>query len=175
MKSTGIVRRIDELGRVVIPKEIRKTLKIREGDTLEIYVEKGSIILRKFSHLNNFTSTADRIVSIVSNTLKKNIIIIDLDHVLACSKNLEEEYLNQSISSKLVNLVMSRKNTQQYSLESVSFIDTVEENCSYVMSPILVDSDVLGAVILFDRTPMEEADSVISQMLSSFFVKTIEE
>ena len=53
MKSTGIVRRIDELGRIVIPKEIRKNLKIREGDTLEIYVEKSSIILRKFSHLNS--------------------------------------------------------------------------------------------------------------------------
>ena len=175
MKSTGIVRRIDELGRVVIPKEIRKTLKIREGDSLEIYVEKNSIILRKFSYLNNFTSTAERMVSIVSNTLKKNIIIVDLDHVLACSKNLEEEYLNQSISSKLVNLVMSRKNSGQFSLESISFIDAIEEKCSYVMSPIIVDSDVLGAVILFDQAPLEESDSLISQMLSSFFVKTVEE
>lgn len=175
MKSTGIVRRIDELGRVVIPKEIRKTLKIREGDSLEIYVEKNSIILRKFSHLNNFTSTAERMVSIVSNTLKKNIIIVDLDHVLACSKNLEEDYLNQSISSQLVNLMMSRKNSGQFSLETVSFIDTVEEKCSYVMSPILVDSDVLGAVILFDQKSLEGSDSLISQMLSSFFVKTLEE
>lgn len=175
MKSTGIVRRIDELGRVVIPKEIRKTLKIREGDTLEIYVEKDSIILRKFSHLNNLSSTAKKMVSIVSNTLKKNIIIVDLDHVLACSKNLEETYLNQSISSQLLNLVMSRKNDQQFSIEHISFIDTVEEKCSYVMSPILVDSDVLGAIILFDENPLEESDVLISQILSSFFVKTVEE
>ena len=114
-------------------------------------------------------------VSIVSNTLKKNIIIVDLDHVLACSKNLEETYLNQSISSQLLNLVMSRKNDQQFSIEPVSFIDTVEEECSYVMSPILVDSDVLGAIILFDENPLEESDFLISQMLSSFFIKTIEE
>jgi len=175
MKSTGIVRRIDELGRVVIPKEIRKTLKIREGDTLEIYVEKDFIILKKFSHLNNLSSTAKKMVSIVSNTLKKNIIIVDLDHVLACSKNLEDDYLDKPISSQLVNLLMNRKNEKQFSIEPISFIDTVEERCSYVMSPILVDSDVLGAIILFDENPLEESDSLISQMLSTFFIKTVEE
>jgi len=175
MKSTGIVRRIDELGRVVIPKEIRKTLKIREGDSLEIYVEKNSIVLSKFSHLNNFSSTAKKMVLIVSSILKKNIIIVDLDHVLACSKDLEEDYLSRPISSQLLNLLMSRKSSSQFSLESVSLIDGVVEECSYVISPILVDSDVLGAVILFDQSPLGESDLLISQILSSFFIKTVEE
>lgn len=175
MKSTGIVRRIDELGRIVIPKEIRKTLKIREGDTLEIYVEKDSIILKKFSHLNNLNSIAERIVSIISNTLKKNILVVDLEHVLACSKNLEELYFNQPISSELIHLIMNRKNEQQFSIESFSFIDNQTETCSYVISPILVDSDVLGAVILFDDTSLTESDSLIAQVLSLFFIKSVEE
>lgn len=175
MKSTGIVRRIDELGRIVIPKEIRKTLKIRESDTLEIYVEKDSIILKKFSHLNNLNSTAERVVSIISNILKKNILVVDLEHVLACSKNLEELYLNQSISSELIDLIMSRKMEQQFSIESFSFIDNLEETCGYIISPILVDSDVLGAIILFDDEPLTESDSLIAQVLSLFFIKSIEE
>jgi len=175
MKSTGIVRRIDELGRIVIPKEIRKNLKIREGDTLEIYVEKSSIILRKFSHLNSLISTSNKIVSVVSSTLKKNIIIVDLDHVLACSKNLEEDYFNHSISSECIKLITSRKNCFQSSLESISFIDSISEDCSYVISPILVDSDALGAVILFDNEPLDESNLMIAQMLSSLFVKTVEE
>lgn len=175
MKSTGIVRRIDELGRIVVPKEIRKTLKIREGDTLEIYVENNSIILRKFSHLNNFTSTANNIVSIATMILRKNILIVDLDHVIACSKNLETDYLNQSLSSNFLNLVTSRKSYLQSSLEKYSFIDSIEEVCSYSVSPILVDSDVLGAVVLFNDSPLMESDSLISQMLSSFLIKTVEE
>lgn len=175
MKSTGIVRRIDELGRVVIPKEIRKTLKIREGDNLEIYVEKGSVILRKFSHLNNLTSLANKIVSTVFSMIHKNILIVDLDHVIACSKNIESEYLNQSISSQLLKLIMNRKSYSQYSLEKISFIPLVSTESSYVVCPILVDSDILGAVILFDSTPLNETDSLVGKILSSFMVKEVEE
>lgn len=175
MKSTGIVRRIDELGRVVIPKEIRKTLKIREGDNLEIYVDKNSVILRKFSHLNSLTSTASKITSIVSHMIHKNILIVDLDHVIACSKSIESDYLNQSISNQLLKLIMNRKVYNQYSLEKVSFIPLISIESSYVVCPILSDSDILGAVILFDSNPLNETDSVVGQILSSFMVKEVEE
>ncbi len=175
MKSTGIVRRIDELGRIVVPKEIRRTLKIREGDTLEIYVEKNSIILRKFSHLTNFITVANQLVSIVSSVLKKKILIVDLDHVVACNRELEEQYLNNVLTPECVNLVMGRKNLFQSNVDSISFINAVTENCSYVVSPILVDSDILGAVILFDSEPLTEMESLVVQILSSFFVRTVEE
>ncbi len=175
MKSTGIVRRIDELGRIVIPKEIRKTLKIREGDNLEIYVEKGSIILCKFSHLNSLTSIANKITSIVSPMIRRNILVVDLDHVISCSKSIESDYLNQSISNQLIKLILNRKNYAQYSLENISFIPLVSTQSSYVICPILADSDILGAVILFDSKPLNEADFIVGEILSSFMVKEVEE
>lgn len=175
MKSTGIVRRIDELGRVVIPKEIRKTLKIREGDNLEIYVEKESIILRKFSHLTNLTSIANKITSIASSMIHRNILIVDLDHVISCNKNIESDYFNQSISNQLLKLIMTRKSYHQYSLEKISFIPLITTESSYIIFPILSDSDILGAVILFDSISLNETDSIVGEILSSLMIKEIEE
>lgn len=175
MKSTGIVRRIDELGRIVIPKEIRKNLKIHEGDSLEIYIDRQSIILQKFSYLTNLVNAANQIVSVVSKVLQKNVLIVDLEKVIACSKNLESKYLNQPLSNYLVHLIQDRKNYIETSVQSVSFLDSEKENCSYVLSPILVDSDVLGAIILFDSKSLTEVEEIIAKMLSSFFVKNIEE
>ena len=83
MKSTGIIRRIDELGRIVIPKEIRKNLRIKEGENLEIYIENDNIILKKYSLLKNLTDIAAIYVEVLNSLIKDNIVIIDSDTVIA--------------------------------------------------------------------------------------------
>ena len=88
MKSTGIVRRVDELGRIVIPKEIRRTLRIRNGESLEIFIDKDMINLKKFSEISDLSDISKEIVEIVNSTLKKTILITDRDMFVAASGDL---------------------------------------------------------------------------------------
>ena len=91
MKETGVSRRIDELGRIVIPKEIRKNLKIREGDQLEFYVEKEYVVLRKKSSLHGLNEDIIHLLEILNDKLKKDIILTDLDKVIYSLNNKEYE------------------------------------------------------------------------------------
>ena len=153
MKSTGVIRRIDDLGRIVIPKEIRKNLKIREGDTLEFYISGSEIILKKFSLINEFSDMAIKLVGISDRLLKKKLLITDHDKVIACSKELEKRYLNKEITSLIQDKCMDRMDYLENQESSFSFVDEEEENGYYMISPVIVDSDVLGSVILFDDNP----------------------
>ena len=85
MKSTGVVRRIDDLGRIVIPKEIRRNLKIRDGELMEIFVDMDSIILKKYSKLEDMLSITERITEKLADLSNLNIIVTDRDHILSCS------------------------------------------------------------------------------------------
>lgn len=175
MKTTGIIRRIDELGRIVIPKEIRKSLRIHEGDTLEIFVENQIINLKKYSYLDSLVLTSNKIVSVVSDYLKYNILVLDLQKVIACTKDLEKVYLNRSLSDEFINMLLERKLVFQSTKCNISFIDNEQIECSYIINPLIIDSDVIGAIILFDSYNLTEADVLISKLLSSFLIKNIEE
>lgn len=175
MKTTGIIRRIDELGRIVIPKEIRKNLRIHEGDTLEIFVEDQTINLKKYSYLDSLIATSNKIVSVVSDYLKSDVLVIDLEKVIACTKDIEKIYLNKSLSDECINILLERKLVFQSAKACISFIDNEQVECSYVINPVIMDSDVIGAVILFSSDNLTESDILVSKLLSSFFVKNIEE
>ena len=96
MKATGVVRRIDELGRIVIPKELRKNLRIREGENIEIYMDENSnIILKKFSSLKNINEVADYVTNSINKVTKLNTMIIDSDSVVSYSGNNKKEYVNK--------------------------------------------------------------------------------
>ena len=75
MKATGVVRRIDELGRIVIPKEIRKNFRIKEGENVEIYIDDNNIILKKYSELKNVSDISSNIIDSVFSIINKDIII----------------------------------------------------------------------------------------------------
>ncbi|MEG2985225.1 MAG: stage V sporulation T C-terminal domain-containing protein, partial [Peptostreptococcaceae bacterium] len=100
MKATGIIRRIDDLGRIVIPKEIRKTLRIREGDPLEIFTAKnGEVILKKYSLIGQLRELAQDYAETLGETLGHGIVITDLDSIIAISKLSEKEYKGKQIST----------------------------------------------------------------------------
>src|SRR5699024_2060743 len=111
MKATGIVRRIDDLGRVVIPKEIRRTLRIREGDPLEIFVAReGEVILKKYSPISELGQFADEYADALYDSVHFPVFICDRDEVIAVSGDSKKDYLNKSIGSHIEDAIETREN-----------------------------------------------------------------
>jgi len=110
MKLAGIVRRIDELGRIVVPKEIRKTLHIKNGENLEIFIEDDKIVLKKYSELGNMQELSDTISETLNSNLKANVLISDTDNFISISGPLKKKYLNEEISETILKYINDRKN-----------------------------------------------------------------
>ena len=126
MKATGIVRRIDDLGRVVIPKEIRRTLRIREGDPLEIYTATdGEVIFKKYSPVGELSAFASQYAEVLSRVSGLPVIICDKDHVIAASGVSKRELLERRVSPVLENYMESRKS---YTATQATVGDMGEDN-----------------------------------------------
>ena len=108
MKATGIIRRIDDLGRIVIPKEIRKNLRIKEGENLEIFVQNEEIILRKYSMMNKISDLALELTDAIYTFMKHSIFITDTDQIVAGSGPLKKKYLNKPISEFISESIKRR-------------------------------------------------------------------
>ncbi len=149
MKATGIVRRIDDLGRVVIPKEIRRTLRIREGDPLEIYTERdGEVIFKKYSPMGELTEFAVQICDALSKTTDGIALVCDRDSVIAVAGAPKREFMDKRLSGALEKLLEARK---VYRLErggaDVPVTDGDEKYRVAVAAPILAEGDLLGCVV----------------------------
>ena len=119
MKSTGVVRRVDDLGRIVIPKEIRRTLRIRDGESLEIFVDREMIALKKFSTMTDMDDISKQLVDIVNTVTHQNVFITDRDNFIAGSGNLRKKYLNKPISKSLELIMKERKTIVESSLHPI--------------------------------------------------------
>lgn len=155
MKATGIVRRIDELGRIVIPKEIRRTLRIREGDPLEIYTDReGGIILKKYSPIGELTAFAVDFAESLSATLDATAIICDRDTVLAASGENKRDYAERPVSSALEDAMNTRKVVKNTDADSMIPLVSGENQTlttSQVIVPIIMDGQPIGAITLAVR------------------------
>lgn len=149
MKNTGIVRRMDDLGRIVIPKEIRKTLRIKDGESLEIFLSNDNIVLKKYSPMELFSDFYSYYVESIYTEIGNNVLIVDRDQVVAFSGDLKKEYINMVISSELDNIINKRNMIFSKKKKKISFINGSYVEASFVVSPIITGSDVLGAVIIF--------------------------
>ena len=149
MKATGIVRRIDDLGRVVIPKEIRRTMRIREGDPLEIFTEKdGEVIFKKYSPIGELGDFAVTYADTLSKTAGKGILITDRDNIIAVSGLPKKELMEKRVSRDIEN-VMSEKSPykSQGSNRGLSIADGVDKYNAGVVVPIVSEGDTIGSVI----------------------------
>ncbi|NLC16952.1 MAG: AbrB/MazE/SpoVT family DNA-binding domain-containing protein [Clostridiales bacterium] len=153
MKATGIVRRIDELGRVVIPMEIRRTMKIREGDPLEIFTDSnGELILRKYSPMESIEGYAVFLADSIAETVETGVIICDKDVIVAVSNLPKKEYIGQNITAELEQAIENRKtilNVSKDKLVKIKFDDNAYR--SQVIAPILAAGDTYGAVVLVSK------------------------
>ena len=177
MKATGIVRRIDDLGRVVVPKEIRRTLRLREGTPLEIFTDReGEIILKKYSPLGNIMEFYKSYVNSIYEAILENIMIVDRDKVVAVAGDLKKKYLDKSISSKLDNIIEQREVVLEPKLRDFNFIEDKKETASYAISPIIVSGDAIGAVIIFSlNNNLGEFEEKTVSIAAKFLEKYIEE
>ena len=176
METTGVVRRIDDLGRVVIPKEIRRTLGIKDGTSLEIFVDKDMVALKKHSSMNNLSHFADVYVESIYNALKKDIIITDRDNVIACAGSLKKEYLMKPISSYMEECINKRNNIVQSEIKEINIISEKKETCSYVINTIISNGDSIGLIIILSTNDkIGDLEAKTAQIAAQFFGKHIEE
>lgn len=180
MKATGIVRRIDDLGRVVIPKEIRRTLRIREGDPLEIYTEaNGEVIFKKYSPIGELSDFASQYAEVISKTVGCPIIISDRDHIIAAAGISKKEYIGRRISPAAEELMELRKSYLSRSDSTSELIPTEGlEKAALVMYPIISAGDVTGSVVMLhsgeSREP-SETEIKLTQTAAAFLGKQLEE
>ena len=179
MKATGIVRRVDDLGRIVIPKEIRRTLRIREGDPLEIYTEKdGGVIFRKYSPMGDLQEFAAQMCEAIGSTTGRIAAVADRDSIIALNGAPKRELLDKPNSPDLDRLMDQRKHYRYR--EGDSRILVSEECDKYhlgVASPILSQGDLMGCVLLLlgEHDPvLAEADQKLAQTVAGFLGKQME-
>ena len=176
MKSTGVVRRVDDLGRIVIPKEIRRTLKIREGEELEIFVDNGGVILKKFSKVADLSDISKKFIDVVSPLVGKTILVTDRDAVIAGSGEFKKNYLNKNISKKIETIILKRNMVVEKVVNSFELIDGIDDKRSYIINPIVSFGDVVGSVIMISsNSDISEFDIIINKMITQFLGKYVEE
>ena len=168
MKATGIVRRIDDLGRVVIPKEIRRTLRIREGDPLEIFTDReGEIILKKYSPIGELSTFARQYAESLSQTIGCLVCVCDMDQVIASAGNGKKELQDKYISRQLEKQLGSRSQLAAQAGEKayIPVTDAQDEEYEYeIISPITCEGDVIGGVILLSRDPTKKFGELEQKM-----------
>lgn len=185
MKATGIVRRIDDLGRVVIPKEIRRTLRIREGDPLEIFTDReGEVILKKYSPIGELSDFSREYVESLHSTLDHITCIADRDNIIAVAGVPKKELLDKRVSPSLEK-IMEDKTTVIMSLtgenKMINIAADEEGTSKYtagVIAPIMTQGDSIGAVLVLSKDPniqMGELEIKISETAASFLGKQMEQ
>lgn len=177
MKATGIVRRIDDLGRVVIPKEIRRTLRIREGDPLEIFTDReGEVILKKYSPINELGSFAKDYAETLYETLGTPVLISDRDEMIAAAGLSKKDYLNRRLSPDVEEIVSKRTVVMEKHENSVEWVPGVFETVkSYCIAPIIASGDPIGAVFLISKVHfIGEAELKAIETAANFLAKQME-
>lgn len=174
MTTTGIVRRIDELGRIVIPKEIRKNLRIKNGDNLEILVDGENITLKKYSQIENLENIASMYAESFYQVLKYNVIITDTDKIIAVGGNLKKKYINNIISEDVERMIERRDNFVERKKKNIEISPGISEFCYYTVATVINNGDSIGSVIILSMdTPMleqeEKLGSILANILSNYF------
>lgn len=182
MKATGIVRRIDDLGRVVIPKEIRRTLRIREGEPLEIFTDRqGEIILKKYSPIGELSIFAKEYAESLAITLGCTVCITDHDQIVAAAGYGKKELQDKYISKRLETVIDGREQVISSAGEKkyVPLTDEkTEEFAGQVICPIICEGDVLGSVVLLEKTDkkkMGETEQKLAVCAANFLGRQMEQ
>jgi len=179
MKATGIVRRVDDLGRIVIPKEIRRTLRIREGDPLEIYTEKdGGVIFRKYSPMGDLQEFAAQMCESIGSATGHIAAVADRDSIIALHGAPKRDLIDKPYSAELERLMEQRRNYLFQSGDSpIPASDGSDKYHLGAASPILSQGDLMGCVLLLlgeGDKPLQEADQSLARAAAGFLGKQME-
>ena len=173
LKKTGVSRRIDDLGRIVIPKEIRKNLKIRDNDELEITVNDNTILLNKFSQLEK-NEVIDILIKAFYKVFKKNILITTKDMIINYVINDKIDSLNLELSNSLIKKIEDRKMFISPEFISINLFNTIHK-LSILVNPLIINGDLLGSVIIYsDNESIENRDIDVSNVIKIFLENYLE-
>lgn len=182
MKATGIVRRIDDLGRIVIPKEIRRTLRLREGTPLEIYTDQeGSIVLKKYSPMEDLGAFAKQYADTLAQTTGHMVCIMDRDQIIAASGGAKKEIQGKQISKQMESVISNRTVILPNARDGIKPVSLIAgdpgDYSSMVVYPIICEGDAIGAVSLMSRDSrkkMGEAEQKLAAAAAGFLGKQME-
>ena len=180
MKATGIVRRIDDLGRVVIPKEIRRTMRIREGDPLEIFTEQGGeVVFKKYSPVGEMTPFTAQYTDVLARSIGLPVMVCDRDTAIAASGLGKKEWQEKAVTAALEELMEARKDYTAKPGEPTPLrpLEGVERHAGYI-APIAANGDVIGVVCILQAESgaiVPESDIKLAQVAATFLGKQLEE
>ncbi len=170
LKSTGVVRRIDELGRIVIPKEIRRNLGIRDGENVEIFTESDSIILKKHFRLNNTSDLAASLCELIYNDFNYKTMITDREKIIACS-GIDKSIINKAITSDYLNIIEGRETVSR---ENYLFkLENIELLGNFIYIPVISLNDSIGLVILYNEKELTN-ELTVGKLVASIFAKKLD-
>ncbi|MFI3328949.1 MAG: AbrB/MazE/SpoVT family DNA-binding domain-containing protein [bacterium] len=166
MKETGVIRRIDELGRIVIPKEVRKKLKIRNGDSIDIYIDQEKIVLEKYSALKDL----DTIIKVLLETLKKvynaKIVITDMSKIIATTIN--QVAIHDNITEEYITII-EKMQTQDLNQTNIKLNDSYTIDTYSKIKPIIIYGDLFGSILIMDcNNKSVELLDVINSFISDY-------
>ena len=181
MKATGIVRRIDDLGRVVIPKEIRRTMRIREGDPLEIFTDRdGEVIFKKYSPIGELSEIAITYCDVLTKSTEQAVIICDRDHCIAAGGIPKKEVLERRVTVALEDVMESRRlftNRIGDAADELYALEGVDVPVS-IIAPIISAGDIAGAVVFLnvcDAKEIPQSDIKLATVAASFLGRNMED
>lgn len=173
MKSTGIIRRIDDLGRVVIPKEIRKNFNIKENDSLEIFIDGENIILKKYSNLSKVEKLFNKYINILNEITSNSVIITDREKVLATTKK-EEKLIGKEISAYLDNILESRNKVLSNDNRGLEITKGNILEGNYYILPMIVNSDINGLIIIISNNEISDLSKVSLEIINKIIISSME-
>ena len=179
MKATGIVRRIDDLGRVVIPKEIRRTMRIREGDPLEIYTSRdGEVIFKKYSLMGGLEDFAAQFCETLSKSTGNLVAVSDRDSIIAVAGGGRRDLLGKHLSGEMEQIMEERKIYQYRAGDRALFItDVGDKYTAAVAAPVISEGDALGLVLFVsegDGKVTGDTEYKLAQTIAAFLGKHME-
>jgi len=174
MKATGMVRRIDELGRIVIPKEIRRTLKIKEGTPLEIFSgDNGELIFTKYSPVLELEDVSSDVCESIYSSIEKNVFICDKERVISAKggSNFKKNFINKNITLDLEKAIENRKSISLNKSDGANLIPLIKEEyfCNaIIIVPIVSSGDTFGAIVICSDDNLTNAEVKIAKSFANF-------
>ena len=167
MVKTGITRRIDELGRIVIPKEIRKNLKIKDSDELDIMTDGENIILNKHE-ININDIVIDKLLYVIGKNLSKNVLLTSKDKIISYYMINKEKINKLELSNEIVEIIDNRKKISSNNIKIKCF-----ENYTYIINPIVINGDLFGSIIIYGDN-INSNDEIVIDFCQKFLENYLE-
>jgi AbrB family transcriptional regulator (stage V sporulation protein T) len=173
LKSTGVIRRIDELGRIVIPKEIRRHLGIREGENLEIFVEGDQIVLKKYSKMLEYADFSAKLCELIPSSMDLGIMITDRDRIVSFSNNIKIDLDQSLIENRFMEYIQNRETYESTSYEKMNIGDYEIEGYFY-FQPIISTMDCLGLIIFIKDQSLSKEEKQFAKFLATLIANKID-